>query len=215
MKKIQNYCFNEYTSCSACCGIYNLAFSPKELESWLLENTKIFLSLSLKNPREIYAYRKLREEKIEPYRIDKEVYVCPFVGYVESKKTGCLLHPQGSPHPEISLWENPQNFSFYGASICQNYNCVAKERRLADIFCDILPEEIYGRIVCRADILSYLKYIKNQNPDFSLKIWIKENFSKIQKLNSHSFENLPVPEKSLNPQKDLESLFAKDRHAIS
>jgi hypothetical protein len=47
-----------------------------------------------------------------------------------SLRTGCLLHPQGSPHPQIGLWEHPQNFSFYGEGICLSYDCLAKERRV-------------------------------------------------------------------------------------
>lgn len=137
-------------SCSACCGIFNLKFNAAERTAWAQRNTEIFLALDLTKAENIVAYRKEREAETLPQRIRDDIYVCPFVGFVggenpgavsgaerpraavepgASVRTGCLLHPQGSPHPQISLWEHPQNFSFYGEGICLSYDCLAKERQ--------------------------------------------------------------------------------------
>lgn len=132
----------EKISCSACCGIFNLKFNAAEGTAWLQKNTEIFLALDLSKAENIVAYRKEREAETLPQRIRDDIYVCPFVGFVGGEnpsavsRTGCLLHPQGSPHPQISLWEHPQNFSFYGEGICLSYDCLAKERQAfrADFF---------------------------------------------------------------------------------
>ncbi|MBL8032131.1 MAG: hypothetical protein JNJ69_00410 [Leptospiraceae bacterium] len=144
----------EKISCSACCGIFNLKFNAAERTAWAQRNTEIFLALDLTKAENIVAYRKEREAETLPQRIRDDIYVCPFVGFVGTKngshieqppvacepgasvRTGCLLHPQGSPHPQISLWEHPQNFSFYGEGICLSYDCLAKERQAfrADFF---------------------------------------------------------------------------------
>lgn len=123
----------EKVSCSACCGLFNLRLGEGELNAWVQKNTDTFLALDISKAENIVAYRKEREAETLPLRSRDDIYVCPFVGFVDGKtgdaRTGCLLHPQGSPHPQIGLWEHPQNFSFYGEGICLAYDCLAKERR--------------------------------------------------------------------------------------
>lgn len=116
----------------ACCGVFNLDFSDAQREQWLQQNTKDFLQLSLSDKKSIHEYRVQKEKLIETHRIKKDIYVCPFVGFIEENRGGCLLHPLGSPHPQIKLLQHPQNFSFYGESICQNYLCATAENKMAD-----------------------------------------------------------------------------------
>ena len=89
--------------------------------------------MSLSSPRRIdlLNIRRTQEEKIREKMIHPGVYVCPFIGLIGQKgeppKTGCLVHPVGSPHPEIRKMKDPQNVSIYGASICAGYDCHSKE----------------------------------------------------------------------------------------
>lgn len=152
---MNNPCMGETKSCSACCGLFNLKGSEDDRHDWIRRNTEEFLSLDISLAANIVNYRKEREAATLPQRIREDIYVCPFVGFIDplrtvrradgvrasdephaSLRTGCLLHPQGSPHPQIGLWARPQNFSFYGEGICLSYDCLAKERRVyrADFF---------------------------------------------------------------------------------
>lgn len=156
-------------SCSACCGIFNLRMTDSERMAWVQKNTDMFLALDISEAAHIVAYRKDREGETLPRRIRDDIYTCPFVGFVDagrtgsrteqprvarepgtSVRTGCLLHPQGSPHPQIGLWQHPQNFSFYGEGICLAYDCLAKERRVyrADFFrwAETVSALKYGRL---------------------------------------------------------------------
>ncbi|MDH5717572.1 MAG: hypothetical protein OEZ22_08020 [Spirochaetia bacterium] len=125
-------CHNENYSCAACCGIYNLNLIKKEIKTFLTENTRQFLSLNILNQKEVYLYRKNRESEISKYILFNNIYVCIFAGWTFSgkQKPGCLLHPTGGPHKNILSVKNPQNYSFYGQSICTNYNCPVKEKNL-------------------------------------------------------------------------------------
>jgi len=131
-------CMSERLSCSACCGIFNYKGGDAERRAWVTENTRQFLALDISAAVNIVQYRKGREAVTLPNRVRDDIYVCPFVGFVDgqNQRTGCLLHPQGSPHPQISLWPHPQNFSFYGEGICLSYDCLAKDRKVyrADFF---------------------------------------------------------------------------------
>lgn len=133
---MQNPCMGEAKSCSACCGLFNLKGDDQDRRAWVTANTEKFLALDISSAANIVNYRKERESETLPNRVRDDIYVCPFIGFVAGDKTGCLLHPQGSPHTQISLWQHPQNFSFYGEGICLSYDCLAKERQVyrADFF---------------------------------------------------------------------------------
>ena len=147
---MENPCMGETVSCSACCGIFNLRMTDSERTAWVQKNTDTFLALDISKAENIVAFRKDRESETLPRRIRDDIYVCPFVGFVRNQQTGCLLHPQGSPHPQIGMWQHPQNFSFYGEGICLAYDCLAKERRAyrADFFrwAETVSALRYGRL---------------------------------------------------------------------
>lgn len=127
-----NLCQTRY-SCSACCGINNLTMPYIELRGWLKQNTEHFLKLNLSKAEQIVQFRLTGEKNIENKKHDPTTYTCPFIGYIDKNRTGCLLHPVGSPHPQIGLLKHPQNFSFYGESICQTYDCQTKENEMANL----------------------------------------------------------------------------------
>jgi hypothetical protein len=137
-------------SCGACCGIFNLNFrevSETEGESTggseararaelLAERTRAFAQVRFDRAADFVAYRQSREalEKRIP-RHNPEIYVCPFYGTIdEGGRAGCLAHPArtGLAHT--------QNFSFYGASICQAYDCRNKDRD---------ETQFYSRLIAR------------------------------------------------------------------
>jgi len=103
--------------------------TDEERRQWVSQNTQAFLALDISKAQTIVQYRKEREAVTLPLRVREDIYVCPFVGYVKGELSGCMLHPIGSPHPQIALWPHPQNFSFYGEGICLSYDCLAKERK--------------------------------------------------------------------------------------
>lgn|GEM_PF-2483333 len=124
-----NVCYGEKTSCSACCGLNNLALTGGEKIQWLSKNTREFLELDLLNSKEVLKFRYCGEESLKKLMIRGDVYVCPFLGFTGgiTGQTGCLLNPLGSPHPRIGQCQTPQHYSFYGERICQSYDCIAKQ----------------------------------------------------------------------------------------
>lgn len=125
-----NLCFSEDISCSACCGLHNINLNQNNKIKLLEHHTKLFLKLDLLNRPMVMSFRNDLEEFYRKNMIRSDVYICPFLGFYksESRITGCLLHPQGSPHPQISLLESPRQFSFYGEVICSTYDCISKQQ---------------------------------------------------------------------------------------
>lgn len=119
-------------SCGACCGILNLKLSKEEFVFLLQERTKQFketVDFSQRNSFPIYRQSRETKEKDIP-KLDVQTYNCPFLGYVGETldRIGCMIHPIYTGDPKS------QNFSFYGASICQAYDCKTKESSLEDLW---------------------------------------------------------------------------------
>lgn len=118
-------CQSNGSSCGACCGLFNIDYPPIELKKILTERTKYFSENVDYSKREtVISYREDFEKKESAYpKKDATIYNCPFLGYIDSKnRIGCMIHPIKTGDPKS------QNFSFYGASICQTYDCRNKER---------------------------------------------------------------------------------------
>jgi len=119
-------CQPEHSSlaCVSCCGIFNLRLSLKNILLLLNQRTSSFKETGLQKSS-IIRYRELQEQQESIIkRFDSEIYVCPFLGYLHESKPGCMIHPQ------ITQKQQSQNYSFYGAAICQSYNCRNKDSAL-------------------------------------------------------------------------------------
>ncbi|WP_082295827.1 hypothetical protein [Leptospira santarosai] len=122
-------------SCGSCCGIFNLDLSSDEIRKLIFERTEEFKkSVDFEKPWTMAEYRKVREKKeVTIRRKDELVYNCPFLGAF-GKKIGCMIHPIFSGDP-LS-----QNYSFYGSSICQGYECRNMERKSSKLWENLLSE---------------------------------------------------------------------------
>lgn len=125
-------------SCGACCGLFNLKLKPAEFKNLLIERTNEFKQTVKFEVRHTFPiYRKERETKeAQIPKNDEMTYNCPFLGYVDETKQriGCMIHPIFTGDPKS------QNFSFYGTSICQAYDCKTKESALTDLWEDLFVE---------------------------------------------------------------------------
>lgn len=151
------HCQRKAHSCFSCCGLWNLK-NPQAtdrtefLKSVLEHRTKKLESLRHKSNYDhirLVEYRKDQEMQESEYaRNDPQIYVCPFLGYLDETglKIGCLIHPQRTGR------KDSQNASFYGATICLNYDCSAKESDVKARYSSWLAEQftdtfLYSRIL--------------------------------------------------------------------
>lgn len=152
-------CQREKASCGSCCGLYNLNLDPRARAELISERTKRFALVDTGSAGQMAGYRQEREAREAALpRFNEETYVCPYFGIPRGRSlAGCMIHPEitGNPHS--------QNFSFYGASICQAYDCPNKDRdlnlafsRYAERFAGLFPEADYGQIMSDTRLLNVL-----------------------------------------------------------
>ncbi|TGK07344.1 hypothetical protein EHO59_04350 [Leptospira semungkisensis] len=135
-------------SCGACCGLFNLELPADKLRNVLKERTETFQqTVDFAKPYTMAEFRKVREDAEKNFvKKDPLTYNCPFLGMLteeipsdhsETKvrsRIGCMIHPVYSGDARS------QNYSFYGASICQAYDCRNKERNRAEEWEEIFSE---------------------------------------------------------------------------
>lgn len=168
-------CRRRGVSCGACCGPFNLDFEPiraaaraaqaadqppepdalpADLPALLNEREREFLAVDFSRRDRVLAYRRAREDRERAIpRHDPGIYVCPFFGPVPPgtgteghARPGCMIHPLLTGDP------TSQNYSFYGASICQGYDCANKEADASGLYAQSLAElfadpERYARLM--------------------------------------------------------------------
>lgn len=167
-------CQLQYASCSSCCGVHNLNLTAQQKAKLLKRNTKIFKAVQAENPKNIAAYRAKREKVLEFFKIKNDIYVCPFVGFLETDRTGCMIHPLAEINPAMKKWEHPQNFGFYGEGICLVYDCPSKENNYKLDFINHLNFIEYSVIAGHAQALEILNLLNQKKPGS-----IKREFVKI------------------------------------
>jgi len=94
--------------CSLCCGLFNLRdISIGSLSTFLIDGEnreKIF-----------HTYEKY---KIETLERDKFSHICPYQGFLNEGRPGCLIHPHSSG-------VEGRDRSLYASKICDKYFCPA------------------------------------------------------------------------------------------
>ena len=152
-------CQKKSVSCFACCGLANLNLTSEEKDGILVRRTEQFEGLNMDFSLFPDFRRSREEQEASIPRHNLETYVCPFLGYIEPHRPGCLIHPARTGDSKS------QNYSFYGASICLGYDCPAKEREEeteSSLYSDFLEANLkseYHRLVCDSELYSLLETI--------------------------------------------------------
>lgn len=148
---------DETVSCSACCGLYNVAGLSREfLSSMLDRRTRRFESMADRSLDGILAFRRWVENTEPQRRPFAEFHHCPYLGLIGPNRSrpGCLLHPMGNSGIDF------RGISDYGGLACRSYFCPTH---------DILPPEVkrlvrdaardwyeYGMIITESGLIQAL-----------------------------------------------------------
>lgn len=146
-------CQHEGGSCAACCGVYNFKDrGPEATHGRLARRTE--------QVRAAWPDRdRLREARDDLLALEADeilfrgVKVCPFAGYVEEGRVGCLLHP--TRHPE---GEDLRDLAVYPKEICRDHFCAPHDwlRPREVAFAQTATGVGYGLVVTDAGLVKSL-----------------------------------------------------------
>ena len=147
-------CQSKEGSCAACCGLYNfLDRSPDAQERRLQRRTHAVQAAWASTESKEEALAAIRDALLEeeaPQLLSDVVKVCPFAGYIESGRVGCMIHP--SRHPEQ---KDLRHLAVYPREVCAGHFCAPHDW--------LRPREValgqcaqgtgYGRIITDAGLI--------------------------------------------------------------
>lgn len=153
MSGLRILCQHERGSCAACCGVYNFRDRQPAAERARLERRTARIRAAWPN---VAALAQARDELLElerPQVLFAGVKVCPFAGYVDVERVGCLLHP--SRHPAgLDL----RDLAVYPREVCAGHFCAPHDwlrDREADL-AQTTQGTLYGRVVTDAGLVKSL-----------------------------------------------------------
>ena len=146
-------CQHENGSCAACCGVYN--FRDRSIDA-----THRRLKIRTERVRnawpDVEKLAEVRDEILTEEKADilfSTVRVCPFAGYVEEGRVGCMIHP--TRHPD---GEDLRDLAVYPKEVCRDHFCAPHDwlRPREVIFAQSAEGISYGLVVTDAGLVKSL-----------------------------------------------------------
>lgn len=146
-------CQHENGSCAACCGVYNFRDRSMDATDRRLQNRTRRVQNAWPDVDKLAKVRDeiLAEEKTEI--LFSTVRVCPFAGYVEAGRVGCMIHP--TRHP---TGEDLRDLAVYPKEVCRDHFCAPHDwlRPREVIFAQSAEGISYGLVVTDAGLVKSL-----------------------------------------------------------
>lgn len=115
-------CQHDGGGCAACCGIHNFKDRSPDVEDARLQRRTDMVRAAWPIVDALAAARDallvLEQEDV----LFAQVKVCPFAGYVERGRIGCLIHP--SRHPQ---GEDLRDLAVYPRDVCAGHFCASHD----------------------------------------------------------------------------------------
>lgn len=143
-------CQHDRGSCAACCGAYNFVDRSDAASHARFARRTERVRAAWPDPVQLAAARDELLAAEKPGVLFAGVKVCPFAGYVEEERVGCLLHP--SRHPAGA---DLRDLAVYPKEVCAGHFCAPHDW--------LRPREValaraargprYGRVVTDAGLV--------------------------------------------------------------
>jgi len=147
-------CQHTSGSCAACCGLYNFADRSPAAIARRVDRRTTRVQEAWPDVVRLEAVKAalLEEERAEI--LFAGVKVCPFAGWVEGGRVGCLLHP--SRHPD---GEDLRDLAVYPKEVCRDHFCAPHDwlRPVEVALAQTCDGPSYGLIVTDAGMVKGIR----------------------------------------------------------
>lgn len=143
-------CQHARGSCGACCGVYNFRDRSEAAERARLQRRTERVAAAWPDEDALAA---VRDELLALERDEilfAGVKVCPFAGYIEEGRVGCLLHP--TRHPTGA---DLRHLAVYPLEVCRDHFCAPHEwlRPVERALAQTAEGTSYGLVVTDAGLV--------------------------------------------------------------
>jgi hypothetical protein len=146
-------CQHAEGSCGACCGAYNFKDRSAAASHARWQRRTDLVTRAWPDTAALAEVRDLLLDEERAQVLFSAVKVCPFAGYVEDERLGCLLHP--TRHPTGA---DLRDLAVYPREICAGHFCASHDwlrQREADL-AQTARGTHYGRVVTDAALVKSL-----------------------------------------------------------
>ena len=152
-------CQHDHGSCAACCGVYNFRDRSQDAERERLTRRTEMVRAAWPDVEKLARARDalLAFERSEI--LFDGVKVCPFAGYVDDERVGCMIHP--SRHPS---GDDLRDLAVYPREVCAGHFCAPHDwlrEREADL-AQTAKGTFYGVVVTDAGLVKALAKILDE-----------------------------------------------------
>jgi hypothetical protein len=149
-------CQHDAGSCAACCGLYNFADRSPAATQRRLDRRTDAVRAAWPDVDELAAARDelLAAEREEV--LFAGVRVCPFAGWVEDGRVGCLLHP--TRHPDGA---DLRDLAVYPKEVCRDHFCAPHDwlRPVEVALAQTCTGVSYGLVVTDAGVVKGVRQL--------------------------------------------------------
>ncbi len=143
-------CQHQGGSCAACCGVDNFVDRSPDVTRARLQRRTELVTRAWPDPQ---ALAQARDALLELERADvlfAGVKVCPFAGFVDDDRVGCLIHP--TRHPQ---GEDLRDLAVYPKEVCAGHFCAPHDwlRPVEVAAAQCARGIVYGRVVTDAGLV--------------------------------------------------------------
>lgn len=159
-------CQHARGSCGACCGVYNFRDRSPTAEHARLSRRTERVTAAWPDEQALAAVRDellaLEREEI----LYATVKVCPFAGYVEDGRVGCLLHP--TRHP---TGRDLRHLAVYPKEVCRDHFCAPHDwlRPVEVSLAQTAEGTAYGLVVTDAGLVKGVRALVEEALGRSLR----------------------------------------------
>lgn len=147
-------CQHENGGCAACCGIYNFKDRSKKAHKARVDRRTALVEKAGFDISKLTTARDKLVKLEKPDMLFANIKVCPFAGWIEPKRLGCLIHPVRHPDGlelrELSVYES--------SKICDGHFCAPHDwlNEVEKDLAQTTPKSIYGQMVTDAGFVKAL-----------------------------------------------------------
>ena len=147
-------CQGENGGCASCCGVFNdMDRKNTQWENKIKERTQHVVEANF----DVTKLMQIKTEFLQKHAKDKiydNIRVCPFAGFIETDRLGCLIHP--SRHPQKY---DLRDLSVHNQKICDGHFCASHDwlRPTEVAFINTAHGTFYGLLVSQPGLVKQLR----------------------------------------------------------
>lgn len=151
--RMVSLCQTGVAGCASCCGIYNYSDRNTPAFKTRIRARTDDVKACNWDPEKLRTVRDTYLESESSLILTTEIKSCPFAGYLEEDRMGCLIHPRRHPKGE-----DLRDLAVYPREVCEGHHCAPHDwlEPREKFFAQACRGAFYGTLIADAGLVKAL-----------------------------------------------------------